>query len=276
MLRSLRDAVNPPKRLAQHVEPGDLGAWLRTTHLGRTFTYHDSIASTQDEAWRLARGDAPHGHVIWAGEQTAGRGRLDRRWHAPAMSGLWFSVILRPRRPAPDIVALPLAAGAAVGSALDGFAPGEVRLKWPNDVLLGGRKVAGILVEGHVHDGIMETSVVGVGINLERPRDGFAAEIEETAAALAEVATVPSSTTVLAAVLGALEARYEDLLAAGPAEARRCWLALADTIGREVVAQAGGVTITGEAVDLDEGGNLVVLSDGRRRVISYGEIQHLR
>ena len=258
------------------MDPADLAARLHTTALGRTCSYHDSIASTQDEAWRLARGDAPHGHVVWAGEQTAGRGRLERGWHSPPMSGLWFSVVLRPRRPAPDLAALPLAAGAAVGSALDDYAPARVRLKWPNDVLVDGRKVAGILVEGHVHDGLLDDSVVGVGINLRRPEGGFASDIEQSAAALGDVALLPAPSTVLATVLEALEARYEDLLANGPAKARRVWLAMSDTIGREVVAQAGGMTITGTAVDLDEGGNLVVASDGQRHVISYGEIQHLR
>ena len=283
MLRSVRGAVNPPKtgtgRLARRVsnfEPGDLGAWLRTERLGRTSSYHETIGSTQDEARRLALGGAPHGHLVWAGAQTAGRGRLARQWHSPAMAGLWFSVILRPQRPAAEVAALPLAVGAAVATVLDREAPGSIGLKWPNDVLLDGRKVAGILVEAHTAAGIVVDAVVGIGINLRRPEGGFPAEIGGLAAALADVAVVPSPVALLAAILESLELFYTGLLSGGPAAARTRWLELADTIGREVTAQAAGRTITGTAVDLDDQGNLVVVSGDHREVISYGEIQQLR
>ena len=288
MLRSLRGAVNPLFCQSRHgrpaaslnrpveTEPGDLGPWLRTVLVGRTSSFHASIGSTQDEARRLARAGAPHGHLVWANTQTSGRGRMARRWYSAPGSGLWFSVVLRPGRPAAAVVALPLATGAAVGAALDRFAPGSIRLKWPNDVLLGGRKVAGILVEAQTHGGVVDHVVVGIGINLRRPREGFDAEIGETAAALAEVAPGASPPAVLAAVLEELENAYEELLAHGPATARQGWLALADTVGRDVVANAAGEVIRGRAVDLDEAGNLVVERDGKRHVVTYGEVEHLR
>jgi BirA family biotin operon repressor/biotin-[acetyl-CoA-carboxylase] ligase len=258
-------------------EPADLGAYLRTAWLGRASAYHQRIGSTQDEARRLALAGAPHGFMVWAAEQTAGRGRLERRWYAPRASGLWFSVIVRPGRAAPALAALPLAVGAAVAGALDQFAPGVVRLKWPNDVLFEGRKLAGILVEGHTAEGVMDHAVVGVGINLRPPPGGFTAEISDRAAALSEAtAGALLETAVLAGVLGRLEAAYDELLADGPGLARSRWLALADTIGREVVARAGGVDIRGTAVDLDEAGNLVVAADGELRVVAYGEVEHLR
>jgi BirA family biotin operon repressor/biotin-[acetyl-CoA-carboxylase] ligase len=215
--------------------------------------------------------------MVWAGEQTAGRGRMRRRWHSPAHSGLWFSVVLRPEAPAAEVMALPLAVGVAVGSALDALAPGQVRLKWPNDVLLGSRKVAGILVDAEVTEGTMTHAVVGVGVNLARPSNGFDAEIGLSAAAMADVLSGPPAPgRTLAAILAALEAGYDELLAHGPGEARRRWLELADTIGREVVAQSGGETIQGTAIDLDAQGNLVVMEAGRRRIVAYGEVDHLR
>jgi len=258
------------------IEPGDLGAWLRTERLGRTSTYHETIGSTQDEARRMARGGAPEGHLVWAGEQTAGRGRLARHWHSAPLAGLWFSVILRPQRAATELGALPLAVGAAVATVLDLRAPGLIGLKWPNDVLLDGRKVAGILVEAHTTAGIVNDAVVGIGINLRRPEGGFPEDIAELAAALGDIALEPSPVALLAAVLGSLELYYDGLVAEGPATARARWLELADTIGREVTAQAGGRMITGTAVDLDPHGNLVLMSAGRREVITYGEIQQLR
>jgi BirA family biotin operon repressor/biotin-[acetyl-CoA-carboxylase] ligase len=243
--------------------------------LGRHSAYHEVIGSTQDEARRLASDGAPHGFLVWAGEQTAGRGRLDRRWESPPV-GLWFSVVLRPGTPAARMAALPLAVGAAVGSALQAHA-GGVRMKWPNDVLVDGRKLAGILVEGQVAAGVMDYAVAGVGVNLEHPPGGFPAEISATATALADVSpTTPRRARLLAALLGAIEAEYDELQAHGPGQARERWLELADTIGREVVARAGGEEVRGRAVDLDADGNLVVEGTAGRRVISFGEVEHLR
>jgi BirA family transcriptional regulator, biotin operon repressor / biotin---[acetyl-CoA-carboxylase] ligase len=263
---------NPPES-----EPADLGAWLRTAWLGRHSSFHDVIASTQDEARRLAAEGAPHGYLVWAGEQTGGRGRQQRRWVSPASAGLWFSVVVRPGLAVQAMTALPLAVGAAVATALDAEAPGRVRLKWPNDVLLDGRKLAGILVEGQVSESILEYAVAGVGVNLVRPEGGFETSILSTATALSEAtAAPPNAVRLLARLLLALEVAYDELAARGPAAARARWLQLSDTIGRAIVAQAGGEEIRGRAVDLDPDGGLVVETEGGRRVITYGEIEHLR
>lgn len=258
-------------------EPADLGSWLRTSWLGRHSSYHDVLGSTQDEARRLAAEGAPHGYLVWAGEQTGGRGRMQRRWVSPAAAGLWFSVVLRPGLPAARMAALPLAVGAAVASTLEIEAPDRVRLKWPNDVLLDGGKLAGILVEGQVTDGLLEYAVAGVGVNLVRPRGGFQTGIRAIAAALADATgVIPSPARTLAALLAAMEAAYDQLAAQGPAAARERWLKLSDTLGRDVVARAGAEEVIGRAIDLDPDGGLVVETDGGRRVITFGEIEHLR
>ena len=202
---------------------------------------------------------------------------MARQWQSPTATGLWFSVVLRPMVAAERLAPLPLVAGAAVGSALDSIAPGRIRLKWPNDLLLDGRKVAGILVEGHVAERLIEHAVVGVGVNLERPPGGFEPGIRHTAAALADATGErPGTARTLGAILSRLEEGYDELLADGPARARGRWLGLADTIGREVVAHVAGQALRGRAMDLDPAGNLVVLVDGVKRTITYGEIEHLR
>jgi BirA family biotin operon repressor/biotin-[acetyl-CoA-carboxylase] ligase len=196
---------------------------------------------------------------------------------SPASAGLWFSVVVRPGLAAQAMAALPLAVGAAVATALDAEAPGRVRLKWPNDVLLDGRKLAGILVEAKVSDAILEYAVAGVGVNLVRPQGGFETSISSTATALSEAtAAAPSAVRVLGGLLSALEVAYDELCARGPAAARARWLELSDTLGRVVVARAGGEEIHGRAVDIDRDGGLVVETDGGPRVITYGEIEHLR
>ena len=118
---------------------------LTTRHFGRPFHLFERLGSTQDEARRQAQEGAVHGTLVWALEQTAGRGRMDRSWVSKRGAGLWFSLVLRPQGDPNAAALLSLAAGVGVVRAMPATAP--ARLKWPNDVLLNGRKLAGILAE---------------------------------------------------------------------------------------------------------------------------------
>ena len=222
--------------------------------LGHPRAHFRRTDSTNDRARSLAEAGAPHGTTVTAAEQTAGRGRQGRRWTAPAGRALLASVILRswPR-------VAPLAAGVAVAQAL----PGSTALKWPNDVLLDGRKVAGILVEGRPREG---WAIVGVGVNLAvRPED-FPAELRETAATLAlEPGAVEP---VLGDILGELgtwlDRTPDEILAA---YRQIDWLH-----GRDVRWASG----QGRAAGLDDEGRLLVeSSDGDTVALDAGEV-HLQ
>jgi len=163
---------------------------------GRPYTFVDRCASTQ----RLLDG-APEGAVAATDEQTEGRGRLGRSWHAPAGSSLLFSIVLEPAVPSSRLPELSLVAGAAVAEAISSETGLETTVKHPNDVLIGGRKVAGILAESA--DGRV---VLGIGINVTQPR-GELPTAEATSLTL-EGATVERE-ELLAAVLERLEARYD-------------------------------------------------------------------
>jgi BirA family transcriptional regulator, biotin operon repressor / biotin---[acetyl-CoA-carboxylase] ligase len=200
----------------------ELDGRLTTRWLGRSFEWHAACGSTNDLAAERARAGAPAGLVVAADAQTAGRGRLGRSWHSPAGDNLYFSVVLRPARPAAEIPPLTLLAGGAVARALAelGLAP---RLKWPNDVELldeagRRRKVAGILTEMASAGASTSHVVVGVGINvngLELPP-----EIAERATSLRRAFGHPvDRAELLAAVLGALEPLCEDFDRRGPAAA---------------------------------------------------------
>jgi BirA family transcriptional regulator, biotin operon repressor / biotin---[acetyl-CoA-carboxylase] ligase len=254
-----------------------LNAVLQTRYVGRPTLLYEEIGSTQDEARRLAGAGASSGSVIWAMAQTAGRGRLDRSWLSNHGAGLWFSVILRPDGDAGASAILSLAAGVAVARALQVPSAGEVRLKWPNDVLLRGRKVAGVLAEAETQGGRLTFLILGVGLNLDPGPAGFPPSIAASAASLAEVLPAPPDIPALmASLLAELESAIE-IAVEDPSALRQAWMQLSDTIGREVRAQLGTGAVEGLAVDLDLDGSLVVeKDDGTRRHVQSGEVIHLR
>jgi len=216
-------------------------------HLRRT-------TSTNDRARALAAGGAPHGTLVTAAAQTAGRGRQGRAWSAPPGQALLMSLVLhRPRR------LLPLAAAVAVAET----AGPAAAIKWPNDVLVDGRKVAGILAEGRPQEG---WAVLGVGLNVAVRLDDLPPELRDTAATLGLEPTDVEA--VLERLLGALE-RALDLDDDALLDA---WRARDALRGREIAWAAGH----GRAAGVDGDGRLVVeLPDGGRTALEAGEV-HLR
>ncbi len=214
--------------------------------IGRPRVHHRLTDSTNERAKELAGSGAPHGTLVTAGEQTAGRGRQGREWVAPAGSAVLMSVLLREFDPL-----LPLRAAVAVAETV-----GSEEIKWPNDVWLGGRKVAGILVEGRPADG---WAVLGIGLNVAPVE--FPPELD--AVALDDGRSVEE---VLAALLGSLASW---LSASDPLpEWRRRDALQGQTIGW--VGGAGGV-----AAGIDDTGALLVDTDGGRVALQAGEV-HLQ
>ncbi|HXA41352.1 MAG TPA: biotin--[acetyl-CoA-carboxylase] ligase [Candidatus Solibacter sp.] len=255
----------------------ELNGALWTTRLGRPARVFDTLGSTQDEARRQARAGAPEGTVVWALEQSAGRGRMQRSWASRKGAGLWFSVVLRPSGGAQAAALLSLAAGVGMARALDGPTGGRVRLKWPNDVLVGGRKLAGILSEAETQDGTVAFVIVGIGLNLDPGPEGFPPEIADVAIALSEVAPATVAPAMLmAAILAELESAF-DTAAADRDELRRAWLEVSDTVGSDIRAELGGKVVSGRAVDLDVDGALVIdTGAGDLTRVHSGEVVHLR
>ena len=218
----------------------------------------DSIDSTNRSLLEEARGGAPEGIVLVAGFQTAGRGRLGRSWVAPAGSALLVSVLLRPSLPPERLHLVTMAAGVAARRACRDVPT----LKWPNDLLVGSRKLAGILAEA-----AGGAVVVGMGLNVVRPPD-VPAELDGVAVWLDEVVPGVSRDGVLSAWLAAYDAELADLSGLPSRYRVAC-----GTLGQRVrVEQAGGV-LEGVAVDVDDGGRLV-LDTGD--VVAVGDVVHVR
>ena len=230
----------------------------------------DAIDSTNEEAKRRAREGATEGLLVWAKEQLAGRGRRGRSFASPP-GNLYMSVLLRPERPAAAAAQLSFAAALAVGEAAAAclLDAARLRYKWPNDVLIDGRKLSGVLLESQASsEGRLDWLVIGMGVNLASHPDG----LEFPAISLAAAGAVVAVEGLLVAVAERFLFWYEQWRAAGFASLREAWLARAQGLGGDVRVRLQAGELLGRFAGLDEEGTLLLdAADGRRR-IAAGDI----
>ena len=223
------------------------------------------VTSTQSVAFELAANGAPDRTVVVAETQTAGRGRRGRRWLDEPRASLLASIIVRPQLAIRDLPKLSLATGVAVAEALEAVAGLAVWLKWPNDLVVDERKIAGILLESRITTEALV--VVGVGVNLAQHR--FPLELADAATSVEiETGQTVERDAMLDAVLAAFDAWRACLEHEGFAPVRERWLALADTIGRRVTVDGR----VGVAVDLDDDGALVIRDTAGVHHVVAGEV----
>lgn len=232
----------------------------------------DSVGSTMDEARRLAEDGAADGTAVWAREQTKGRGRQGRAWTSPR-GNLYVTLLLRPKGPPLQAAQFGFAAGLALAEAVEPYlAPGQVTLKWPNDLLLDGAKAAGMLLESRAGQGGVEWLLLGLGLNLAAaPAPG---ETPYRATSLAAVAGRAVAPEVLLprflARFGHWRARLE---VEGFAALRPAWMARAAGLRGPLTARLPQASLTGLFWDLDEDGALLLeLPGGARQRITAADV----
>jgi BirA family biotin operon repressor/biotin-[acetyl-CoA-carboxylase] ligase len=238
-----------------------------TGALGGPLVHLDVVGSTNDHARRLALAGAPHGTVVTAEQQTAGRGRQGRTWSAPAGRDLTLSALVR--LPAAELEPLPLAVALAVCEACEAIAPVACRIKWPNDVWIDRRKVAGVLIEARPLDG---WAVIGIGLNVDTAQEELPQELRASAGSLRIATGRPvdrdATLDALLARLAAWVARLGEPAAIAAAFRERDALH-----GERIAWLAGGVRHEGEARGIDDDGALVAFTDGGDRVrLDAGEV----
>lgn len=257
-------AGSPPKMRPNQITP-DLGLppFFRLISHGR-------IASTSDEAKALAADGAPEGTLIWALEQTEGHGRQGRPWASPP-GNLYASLILRPAVPVAVAAQLSFAAALAVGDACRDVAPdAAISFKWPNDVLMGGRKLAGILLESQGKpDGRLAWLVLGIGINLATYPVNAAYPATALAASGADVAPAAMLETLAGRFLSQYE-RWQE--GHGFARLRAAWLAQAQGLGQGIRVRLPQAEFPGIFAGLDADGALLLDTKTGRRRIEAGEV----
>lgn len=238
---------------------------------GYRLRHYEAVGSSNDEAKALARAGAPGGTIIWADRQTAGRGRRGHAWASPP-GNLYLSLLLRPAAPPSRIAQLSFVAALGLGVAL-----GEVagpafdwRCKWPNDLLVDGKKLAGILLESETSAaGRADFIVIGVGVNLQSAPGGT--EYPATSLAAEGIAGILPA-DLLAAFLRHFDRWHECWRSSGFAPVREAWLERAAGLGEPIRVRLERTTLTGRFLDLDADGALVLdTADGRRK-IAAGEV----
>jgi BirA family biotin operon repressor/biotin-[acetyl-CoA-carboxylase] ligase len=212
-----------------------------------------------------------------AGRQTAGRGRLGRTWVTPAGAVIHVSALLRPDVEPAAAPLLSLAAAVAAAEVLRTAAGVDVSCKWPNDLVVGERKLGGILTEANLRGDRVVFAVIGVGMNVGQARDDFPPEVRDRATSVAIEGGDADAASILASFLTELRARYGDRGdGLGPALLDR-YRALCTTLGRRVRATTvGGATVEGVASGIGDRGELLVVDGAQRPVtVEFGEIAHL-
>jgi len=245
----------------------------------RRIEFREECASTQDLAFGLAGQGAPDGTVVLADRQAAGRGRLGRAWASAAGKGVEFSMILRPPAAEGTVPGLLVAATAvAMAEALESSAGLAPTIRWPNDLLLGDRKVCGILVETRDFEPAAPLLVLGVGLNAAQEQGDFPAEVRGEATSLRiETGRAPDRTGLLLAVLEALDRWRGTLAAGGAAAVEEAFRARVAYLGRRVSLLEGDEPVEGVLESASPVGGLFLrLPDGSRRAVRPGHARDLR
>jgi BirA family biotin operon repressor/biotin-[acetyl-CoA-carboxylase] ligase len=231
--------------------------------------YHARISSTNDAARKLAETGAPEGTVVVADEQTRGRGRLDRRWIAPPNTSLLFSVIFRPLLPPDQAHRLVIACGLALAEACEATANVRVSVKWPNDLQINGRKVAGVLAESAIAGEKLAWGVVGAGLNVLQTFEPDNPLAETATSLRAETGKDYDRAALLAQVLARLNDWYalpnQNVLIAA-------WRTRCAMLGQSIRIETPNGLLVGLAEDIDEAGALLVRdAESERHRLTVGE-----
>ncbi|HEY7747036.1 MAG TPA: biotin--[acetyl-CoA-carboxylase] ligase [Desulfuromonadales bacterium] len=258
--------------------PTEIQSGLETRLIGREVIYYETTDSTNLRAHDLGEAGAAEGTVVIADRQTAGKGRLGRSWVSPPGVNLYVSVLLRPSilpYHAPQLSFLSAVAVARAVEEISGLAP---NVKWPNDVLLRGRKIAGLLNEMSAETEGIHYVILGIGVNLNMRAEQFPADLRYPATSLALEKGEPVSRAVFArTLLRHLDSLYELYLEVGFPPVLKAWEAFFDLIGRQVEVDYQSRRVQGRVEGLDDDGALMLrLSDGRAEKVLAGDVRPLR
>jgi len=256
------------------LNPDEIRNRLESRRLAKKIHYFSEIDSTNRFAFKRAQEGGEEGEVVIAESQTDGKGRMGRNWFSPPSLNLYLSVILKPKLPPADTPQLTLMAAVALAETVQSFLPAPPSIKWPNDILVGGKKLAGILTESSCETDRVHFVVVGVGVNLNLPAAALPEAIRDRATSLRILTGKPIDRTLFAKqLINDLDRCYGELGRDGfPGIARR-WESFFDLRGRKVAVEMADQRVMGIARGIDRDGALILEEEGGalRRVIA-GEV----
>ncbi|HSH24173.1 MAG TPA: biotin--[acetyl-CoA-carboxylase] ligase [Massilibacterium sp.] len=245
--------VSKPDQLTEH----EIKFNLKTKRFGQTVHSFDSITSTQEVAKQLAFEGAKEGTIVVAEEQTKGRGRMNRPWDSKKTGGIYFSLILKPKIAIQEAPQLTLLSAVGIVRGIKRVTGLNCQIKWPNDVLINGKKLVGILTELQAEADQIHSVIIGIGINVNQK--SFPKELENIATSLyQQMNKKVERTALLQAILLELEELYEDYLEHGFAVVKMLWETYAVSIGKKIKAHTLHGTIEGIAKGITDAGVLLL------------------
>jgi BirA family transcriptional regulator, biotin operon repressor / biotin---[acetyl-CoA-carboxylase] ligase len=243
----------------EKITADELRLGLKTNFIGKNVHYEESVESTQKIAHRLAYENAPEGTVIIAEEQQVGRGRMGRKWHSPKYTGIWMSIILRPNIPLPKAPQLTLLAAVAIVQAIEEYTGLLPEIKWPNDILINGKKITGILTELEAEADRINSVIIGIGMNVNQTKEDFPSELQEIATSLLqEKGERISRAELIKGIFNNLEKLYLLYLDEGFLPIKLLWESYAISIGKKITARTLTNSIIGTARGITEDGVLII------------------
>ena len=264
----LREA--PELLSEQAIEEG-----LSTKVVGRHIVYRERVDSTNNVAKKLADEGAPEGTIVVAEEQTGGRGRINRSFLSPFAKGVLFSLILRPNIPPMEVSKMTLLAAVAVARAIRHHGLTDCGIKWPNDILVKGRKMVGILTELNGSAEKVNYIIMGIGVNTGITAEDLPKDLQSIVTSFAREGVRVSRLALLETLLKEIEGLYQTVCRDGFAPVLAEWRALSCMLGQDVTVTSIDKTFSGKAVDIDENGNLLVATPEGVEVVMAGDI-HVR
>ncbi|MCX5716974.1 MAG: biotin--[acetyl-CoA-carboxylase] ligase [Nitrospirae bacterium] len=254
---------------------------------GKEIIFHESLDSTNTLAMELADKGISHGTIVIANHQLKGKGRLGRTWFSPPKGNIYMSVIVRPEIEPKDATLLTIMSAISCARAVRNSTGIEVKIKWPNDLMVSERKLGGILTEMKSDQDRIVFAVIGIGINVNAHLDAFPVDVRAVAASVIEelregkgikdCSQEISRTLIIAAILNELERWFKVLIKGSKIQLINEWKKLSSTLGRKVKIISGRDAISGIAEDIDDEGMLILrLPSGGLKKISAGDVIMLR
>jgi BirA family biotin operon repressor/biotin-[acetyl-CoA-carboxylase] ligase len=253
--------------------PLEVRVKARSTTFGKNLITLRCVDSTQDYGRKVANAGAPEGTVVVALEQKAGKGRMRRTWSSPR-GGLWFTLLLRPSIPMRELYKLTLLFGVSVARALESYGL-KPYLKWPNDVLVDGKKICGILLEISGEPDRVDYVLVGIGLNVNFSSRDLPDDIHSSSTSIYDALNRRvDRADLLCRILEDSEHLYLSAIKEGFQNVINAWRLMSCTIGRTVTVQSFGTSISGRAVDIDDDGSLIVKTKEGLKKIYSGDVFH--
>ena len=256
--------------------PWEITQNLNTKFLGKRVYYFDSTDSTQNFAMEIASNDKENGTVIISKKQTVGRGRMKRKWKSPT-GGIWMSIIIHPKFDVSYTTLVPIATSLALCIAIEKILKIKPELKWPNDVTLKGKKVAGVLVDTSIISNEIENMVLGIGINFKIKPHELASTIKKTPNFYGVATLVKKNERALPLVhqfLYELENVFQLINSRRIKKIKSEWTKRSSTIGRNVSIITSEGNVNGKAIKIDSDGALIISKGKKAERILVGDITH--